>query len=104
MSIANRGEVWIADLGYVAKTRPCLVLSVPYGDADRAVVTLVAHTTSVRGSDFEVVVTSPFLKAGAFDAQNLLTVPVTKLLKRMGTLSAAELQQVERAVKDWLGL
>jgi hypothetical protein len=49
MPTANRGEVWVADLGYVAKTRPCLVLSVPFGSADRAAVTSVAHTTSVSG-------------------------------------------------------
>jgi mRNA interferase MazF len=98
MPTANRGEVWVADLGYVAKTRPCLVLSVPFGSADRAVVTLVAHTTSVRGSDFEVIVSTSFLKVGAFDAQNILTVSNTKLLKKIGTLSANELHQVETAV------
>jgi mRNA interferase MazF len=25
----NRGEVWLVDLGYAAKVRPCLVLSIP---------------------------------------------------------------------------
>jgi mRNA interferase MazF len=103
MPTANRGEVWVADLRYVAKTRPCLVLSVPFGSADRAVVTLVAHTTSVRGSDFEVIVSTSFLKVGAFDAQNILTVSNTKLLKKIGTLSANELHQVETAVLSWLG-
>ena len=102
MPTANRGEVWVADLGYVAKTRPCLVISVPFGSADRAVVTLVAHTTSVRGSDFEVIVSTSFLKVGAFDAQNILTVSNTKLLKKIGTLSANELHQVETAVLSWL--
>jgi mRNA interferase MazF len=27
MSSAVRGEVWLVDLGYVAKVRPCLVVS-----------------------------------------------------------------------------
>jgi hypothetical protein len=26
--IPNRGEVWLVDLGYVAKVRPCLVISI----------------------------------------------------------------------------
>jgi mRNA interferase MazF len=104
MPNANRGDVWIVDLGYTAKTRPCLVLSVPFGAMDRAVVTLVSHTTSVRNSDFEVVVSTSFLQAGAFDAQNLVTVPNIKLLKKIGTLSAVQLQQVENAVASWLGL
>jgi mRNA interferase MazF len=28
-----RGEVWLVDLGMVAKVRPCLVLSIPADDA-----------------------------------------------------------------------
>ncbi len=71
----NRGEVWLVDLGYVAKTRPCLVLSIPAEDADRALATLVPHTTSVRGSRFEVKIKVRYLKEGAFDAQNLVTIP-----------------------------
>jgi mRNA interferase MazF len=78
---AKRGEVWIVDLGLAAKVRPCLVLSVPAGLSDRALVTVVAHTTSMRGSAFEVVVTARFLPAGVFDAQNLLTVPEAKLVR-----------------------
>lgn len=29
MSSPERGEVWLVDLGYVAKVRPCLVVSIP---------------------------------------------------------------------------
>ena len=46
MASAERGEVWLIDLGLAAKVRPCLVLSVACEDQDRALVTLVAHTTS----------------------------------------------------------
>ena len=51
---AKRGEVWWIDLGYAAKTCPCLVLSIEAEDTDRALTTVVAHTTSVRGTRFEV--------------------------------------------------
>jgi mRNA interferase MazF len=54
MKNAERGEVWIVDLGLAAKVRPCLVLSIPSEDEDRALVTLAPHTTSPRGSRFEV--------------------------------------------------
>jgi mRNA interferase MazF len=67
-------------------------------------VALVLHTTSVRGSRFEVKIAVRFLKEGAFDAQNLLTVPHAKLQHRLGSLKADELVQVEAAVKAWLGL
>jgi len=45
MSSPDRGEVWLVDLGYVAKVRPCLVVSIPTLNQDRALVTLVPHTT-----------------------------------------------------------
>ena len=34
----------------VAKVRPCLVISIPTLVKDRALVTVVTHTTSTRGS------------------------------------------------------
>lgn len=100
----NRGEVWLVDLGYVAKTRPCLVVSVPAEDIDRALATLVPHTTSVRGSRFEVKIKVHYLKDGAFDAQNLVTIPHAKLIRKLGTLQPRELSLVVAAVRLWLSL
>jgi len=54
MKSPQRGEVWLVDLGMTAKVRPALVISGPVGDEDRALVTLVPHTTSPRQSRFEV--------------------------------------------------
>jgi mRNA interferase MazF len=102
--IPDRGELWLTDLGIAAKVRPCLVLSVPPGPQDRVLVTLVPHTTSVQGTGFEVVVPKPFLKAGAFDAQGLVTVVRPRLLRRLGALQPSELVLIEAAVKRWLGL
>jgi mRNA interferase MazF len=77
---------------------------VPATDIDRALVTLIPHTTSVRASQFEAVVRVPFLKEGAFDCQNLVTIPHAKLLRMLGRLSSAQLSEVESAVRTWLGL
>lgn len=71
------------DLGLAAKVRPALVLSVPAADVDRALVTMVPHTTSLRGSRFEVATATPFLKAGGFDAQGLVTVPHLRLVRSL---------------------
>jgi mRNA interferase MazF len=98
-----RGEVWLVDLGYAAKVRPCLVLSVPPGESERVLTTLVPYTTSTRGSRYEVQVGARFFRAGAFDAQNLVTIPCVKLMRRLGSLSVAEMQSVETAVRAWLG-
>lgn len=74
----QRGDVWLVDLGLAAKVRPCLVLSVPVAEHDRALVTVVAHTTSPRASRFEVAISVRFLRPGVFDAQNLVTIPQVK--------------------------
>jgi mRNA interferase MazF len=100
----RRGEAWLVDLGMTAKIRPALVISVPATDSDRALATLVPHTTSVRGSRFEASISLPFLKAGAFDAQNLITIPHAKLLRALGQLNSAQLVAVETAVRLRLGL
>jgi len=60
--LPRRGEVWLFDLGMTAKTRPVLVVSVDYGNADRAIVTVVPHTTELRQSPFEVSVNASFLR------------------------------------------
>ena len=104
MNAPQRGEVWVVDLGMAAKVRPALVISVAARDDDRALATLIAHTTSVRGSRFEAVVSVPFLKTGAFDAQNLITVPHAKLLRLLGKLNGQQLGSVEKVLRTWLGL
>ena len=105
MPRADRGEVWIADLGMAAKVRPCLVLSVPTDPNDRVLVTLVPHTTSVQGTRFEVVVQARFLHgAGVFDAQQVMTIPQVKLVRKLGALPPDQLALVEQAVRSWLAL
>ena len=100
-----RGEVWLVDLGMVAKIRPCLVFSVPAaGRNDRVLVTVVAHTTSARGSDYEIGVPARFLKPGVFDAQNIISIPHAKLVRRLGTLTSDQMDAVAAVVRKWLGL
>lgn len=104
MPRADRGSVWIVDLGLAAKVRPCLVLSVLTVPQDRVLVTVVAHTTSAQGTRFEVDIKTPFLKPGVFDAQQVLTVPQVKLIRRLGDLRPDQLSLVEDAVRRWLSL
>jgi mRNA interferase MazF len=50
---AKPGEVWLADLGLAAKTRPVVILYREDADAPRALVTYVPLTTQNRGSRYE---------------------------------------------------
>ena len=104
MALPSRGEVWIVDLGMTAKIRPCLIVSHAPNDDDRALVTIVPHTTSARGSHFEVAIDAKFLKSGVFDAQNIVTIPIAKLVRRIEKLDAQQLERVEQALRSWLGL
>jgi mRNA interferase MazF len=99
-----RGGVYMVDLGLAAKVRPCVVLSVPLEESDRSLVTVIPHTTSLRQPRFEIAVSARFLRAGAFDAQGIVTVPTVRLMNHLGTLTADQLGSVERAVCAWLGI
>jgi mRNA interferase MazF len=101
---ANRGEVWLSNLGIAAKTRPCLVVSVPAELSDRALIALVPHTTSVRGTRFEVAIPKRFFKPGAFDAQGIVTLAPTRLIRKLGSLTDSEVALVEKSLRSWLGL
>ena len=104
MPKARRGELWMADLGMVAKARPVLILSVEYLDNERAVVTYVLRTTSVRGTQYEVRHIPRGMPAGAFDAQGIASIPDVKLERRLGQVDAETLAKVEDAVRLWLAL
>lgn len=104
MSRPERGEVWLADLGFAAKVRPVLVVSVPLADGDYALIEAVPHTTQKRGAQFEVELDVPFLAAGVFNVQGMLAVPAAKFLRRLGALPQAQMAEVEAMIMQWLGL
>lgn len=99
----ERGEVWQVDFGATAKVRPALVISLPYADADRALIGVIPHTTATRGSQFEIVVGARFLGEGAFLVQGIQAFPPNYFLRRLGVLTSAQLQSVEDGLLQWLG-
>jgi mRNA interferase MazF len=96
--------VWQVDFGIVQKVRPALVVSAPYAAADRALIGVIPHTTSVRGSQFEVTIPVPWLDRGAFLIQGLQAIPPKYLLRRMGVLTAEQLRLIENGIIRWLAL
>ena len=60
------GDVWLIDLGWQAKTRPCLILSDDPTDDELALLVLVPHTTAIRHNRWELAISKPFLKPGVF--------------------------------------
>jgi mRNA interferase MazF len=76
---------------------------VAFGDQDRALITVVPHTTSLRDSTFEVAVQAPFLKPGAFLVQGVTTFPIVRAMHRLGSLQTNTFQKVMAGVMRWLG-
>ena len=104
MPHARRGEIWLIDLGYAAKTRPAVVLSIGVEDHERAIVTFVPRTTALRGTRFEVTHQARGFDPGAFDAQGIGGAPAAKFIRKLGMVDAVTLSGVENAVRLWLGL
>jgi len=90
----SRREVWTVDLGLAAKVRPCLLLTDYPRDDELALITVIPHTTSLRGNRWEVRINRSFLKTGAFHMQQIQSVSVTRLLRHLGTLTEGEYASV----------
>ena len=99
----ERGEVWQVDFGITQKVRPALVISIPFADADRALIGVIPHTTATRGSQFEVSIPARFLGEGAFLVQGIQALPPRYFLRRLGVLTPDQLQLVESVLLRWLG-
>ena len=82
MARAERGEVWMVDLGLAAKVRPAVVVSVAFLDKERALYAIVPHTTALWGTRFEARVAVRWLEEGAFDAQGVRPVPNRVFMRR----------------------
>lgn len=99
----ERGEVWQVDFGITQKVRPALVISIPFADADRALIGVIPHTTATRGSQFEVSIPARFLGEGAFLVQGIQALPPRYFLRRLGVLTPDQWQLVESVLLRWLG-
>jgi mRNA interferase MazF len=104
MSKPQRGEVWLADLGLGAKVRPVLIISVPFKDSDRAIITIVPHTTKVIGSEHEVHLPISWLEKGAFNVQSVMPAAPPQFIRRIGALTPQQLTEIESALRRWAGL
>jgi mRNA interferase MazF len=105
----RRGDVWWVAFdpsvgGEIQKTRPAVIVS--NNDANRAqnrvqVVPLTSRQTAVRSWEARIVLAGQFKKALA---DQIKTVAKERMRGRMGSVSADELDAIERAIKIQLAL
>ncbi len=94
------GEVWLADLGLVAKTRPVIIVSRHDPDPPRALVIYVPLTTQNRGSDYEIELPRlRFLKLeGVANVQGIASLPIARLERKLGRVPDDVLEMVRKAL------
>lgn len=98
------GEVWLVDLGLVAKTRPCVVLSDFPTEDELALIVVIPHTTALRSNRWELNIPKPFLKPGAFHLQQIQAISIARLEKRLGTLTSDEINRLKETLARLLNL
>jgi mRNA interferase MazF len=103
---AKPGEVWLADLGLAAKTRPVVILSRDDPQAPRALVVYVPLTTQNRGSRYEIELGRVrFLnEVSVANVQGIGSIPTIRLQRRLGLLSAEILDRIKQAIRFALDL
>ncbi len=74
------------DLGFAGKIRPALVVSVPFLETEKTMVTYVPRTTRIWSTRFEVAHTAPLFAKGVFDIQSIASAPAVSFLRRLAAL------------------
>lgn len=104
MPAINPGEIWLVDFGLAAKVRPALLLTGNPTLEELDLVTVLLHTTSLRSNRWELSIPKPFLKPGAFHLQQVQSVSTVRLERKLGALSAEEMNRVLDALAERLRL
>jgi len=100
------GEVWLADLGLAAKTRPVVIVSRDDPDPPRALILYVPLTTQHRQSPYEVVLShlSFLTQDSVANVQGLGSLPTVRLERRLGKLTDDVMAQIKRVLAFALDL
>ena len=95
------GEVWLADLGLAAKTRPVIVVSRYDPEAPRALVIYIPLTSQNRKSRYEVELPRlQFLKSESVaNVQGIGSLPIARLERKLGKVSDDVLHNIHQVLK-----
>jgi mRNA interferase MazF len=100
------GEIWLADLGLAAKTRPIVIVSRQDPDPPRSLVLYVPLTTQRRDSPYEVPLPRlPFLdRESVANVQGLGSLPTVRLERKIGKLPNIVMERLKDALAFALDL
>jgi mRNA interferase MazF len=96
----RHGEVWLVDMGMVAKTRPAIVLIADNLDVPRSLIIHIPITRQNRGSELEVPLGHlPFLEPESVaNVQAIGSLPSVRFEKHLGIVPETDLKKVKAAL------
>ena len=100
------GELYLVDLGAAGKVRPAVVISREDAESPRALTICAPLTTQNRDSTYEVALGKlKFLDKDSWvNVQGLMSLGHEKLIRRLGRLTAPQMEQVKMALRFALDL
>ncbi len=100
------GEIWLADLGMAAKSRPVVILAYSGENDARSLVVVAPLTSQIRDYRGEVEIGRPrgLSKESAVNVQGLASFDPGRLLRKMAVLNAEQRDKVNHALRDLLAL
>ena len=96
----RHGEIWLVDMGMVAKTRPAVALIADNLNASRSLIIHIPITRQNRGSELEIPLGHlPFLDPESVaNVQAIGSLPTARFEKRLGVVPEADLKKIKTAL------
>ena len=106
MTSFDRGDVVLVDMGYAAKTRPCVVVSSRRPDRERAMCVVAPLTTEIRGGECEVSFPKPpwLRETSVVNVLGIAGVDHAKIIRRLAPFPADAFERVLDATSQMLAL
>jgi mRNA interferase MazF len=100
MTSFKRGDVVLVDLGFVAKVRPCVVISMPNADSRRNMSVVAPLTTEIRGGECEVRFPKPkwLAEESVVNLIGLVGVDNARIERMLGPLPTDCLHAIDEAL------
>ena len=106
MTPLRRGDVHLVDLGMAAKSRPCVIISIPKPDSQRNMAVIAPLTSQPRGGECEVEFPKPawLHDLSVINLIGLGGVDNAKIGRFIGQMKPQTMEKVSDGLARMLGL
>lgn len=105
INFLKTGDVVLADLGKVAKVRPCVVLCAR-PDSQRNLAIIAPLTTDIRGGECEIAFQKPpwLAQECVLNLAGIFGIELARIQRRLGPFPREELREAKRILAKVLDL